>query len=243
MFQNNEGQQAPNCHFELCDGDEIKIRNFIDLFQHRTVIIFGLPGAFTPTCSQDHLPRYNELAETFQKYGVDEICCVSVNDAFVMQAWQKQMHAEKITFLPDGEAKFTKALGMATHFSDLGLSTRSRRYSMLIKNGLIEKMFVERDDPSDPLEVSDADTMLHYLAPSHQTQRAITLFTKPDCPFCAKAKNLLTQHKMAYEEISIGKDATLISLQAITGRTTVPQIFIGGKHIGGSEDLIEYLNQ
>ncbi len=243
MPEINEGHAIPDCHFELCDGVKVKIRNKQNLFQHRTVILFGLPGAFAPTCSQEHLPRYKELESTFKDYGVNEICCVAVNDAFVMQAWQKHTHAENLTFLPDGEAIFTKALGMNTHCSDLGLGIRSRRYSMLIKNGLIEKMFVERDDPSDPLEVSDADTMLQYLAPSHQTQQAITLFTKPDCPFCANAKNTLTQHKIAYDEIIVGQDASLTSLQAITGRTTVPQIFIGGRHLGGSEELRQYLTK
>ena len=96
--------------------------------------------------------------------------------------------------------------------------------------------------PGDPFEVSDADTMLAYIAPGAEKQAPVSLFTKPNCPFCTKAKALLTDKGYDFEEIVLGKDASLTSLNAMTGRDTVPQVFIGGKHIGGSDDLALYFS-
>jgi glutaredoxin-like protein len=128
-------------------------------------------------------------------------------------------------------------MGLLVDKADLGFGKRSWRYSMLVKDGVVDKMFIEPDLPGDPFEVSDADTMLAYVAPQASAPQAVSLFTKPGCPFCAKAKALLTEKGMAYEEIVMGAGATLTSLKAVSGRETVPQVFIGGKHIGGSEDL------
>ncbi len=96
-------------------------------------------------------------------------------------------------------------------------------------------MFIEPDEPGDPFKVSDADTMLKYIAPDYQSQESVTLFTKPGCPFCAKAKQNLKDKGLQYEEIVLGKDATTVSVRAITGKTSTPQVFIGGKYIGGCE--------
>ena len=96
--------------------------------------------------------------------------------------------------------------------------------------------------PGDPFEVSDADTMLAYLAPDAKAQEPVSILTKPGCPFCAKAKALLAENGFEYDEIILGTDATFTSLKAISGRETVPQIFIGGRHIGGSDDLEHYFN-
>lgn len=111
---------------------------------------------------------------------------------------------------------------------------------MLVKDGVVEKMFIEPDLPGDPFEVSDADTMLDYINPTQVKPEAVTLFTKPGCPFCKKAKELLTAKGFAFEEIVMGAGASLTSLKAVSGRETVPQVFIGGKHIGGSDDLEKY---
>jgi glutaredoxin-like protein len=113
---------------------------------------------------------------------------------------------------------------------------------MLVKDGVVDKMFIEPDLPGDPFEVSDADTMLDYIAPDAAKPEPVSLFTKPGCPFCAKAKALLTEKGYSYEEIVMGENATLTSLKAVTGRETVPQVFIGGKHIGGSDDLEAFFN-
>lgn len=93
----------------------------------------------------------------------------------------------------------------------------------------------------DPFEVSDADTLLRYLAPECKAQASVSLFTKPGCPFCTKAKQMLIDNNLSFEEIVLGQDATTVSLRAVSGRATVPQVFIGGRHIGGSDDLEQYL--
>lgn len=233
--------QVPQVKFPTYQNGTWKEVTTDELFKDKTVIVFSLPGAFTPTCSSSHLPRYNELFSEFKKHGVDEIVCVSVNDTFVMNAWKDSQEAENINFIPDGNGEFTEGMGMLVDKSELGFGKRSWRYSMLVKNGQVEKMFIEPNKPGDPFEVSDADTMLNYIAPDAELQQSITLFTKPSCPFCAKAKQMLKEKGLQYEEVVLGKDATMVSLRAISGQTTVPQVFIGGKHIGGSEELADYL--
>jgi glutathione-dependent peroxiredoxin len=240
MFTSKEGQTVPQVTFPTRQNDQWVNVTTDELFKGKTVVVFSLPGAFTPTCSSSHLPRYNELFPVFQNHGVDSIVCISVNDTFVMNAWKDDQEANNITFIPDGNGDFTNGMGLLVDKNDLGFGKRSWRYSMLVKDGVVEKMFIEPNKPGDPFEVSDADTMIKYLAPEYQVQESITLFTKPGCPFCAKAKKNLAERGLSYEEIVLGKDATTTSLRAVTGRTTVPQVFIGGKHIGGSDDLEAY---
>lgn len=138
-----------------------------DIFKGKKVVVFSLPGAFTPTCSSNHLPRYEELFEQFKAEGIDEIYCISVNDAFVMFQWANHIGAKNIKMLPDGNGEFTHKMGMLVDKSNLGFGQRSWRYSMLVDDGKIDKIFVEPDFgdncPTDPFEVSDADTMLAYL--------------------------------------------------------------------------------
>ncbi len=138
-----------------------------DIFAGKKVIVFSLPGAFTPTCSSNHLPRYDELFEEFKAQNVDKIVCVSVNDAFVMFKWGKELDNQNIFLLPDGNGEFTRKMGMLVDKSNLGFGMRSWRYSMLVNDCKIEKLFVEQgfsdNCGSDPFEVSDADTMLAYL--------------------------------------------------------------------------------
>jgi len=110
------------------------------------------------------VPRYNQLVPAFEENGVDEIICVSVNDAFVMNEWQLDQNADDITFIPDGNGEFSEGMGMLVDKSAIGFGKRSWRYSMLVKNGIVEKMFIEPDVDGDPFEVSDADTMLNHIA-------------------------------------------------------------------------------
>lgn len=241
MLPNHEGKKIPNVVFHTRQGDAWKDVSTDELFNNKTVVVFSLPGAFTPTCSSTHLPRYNELADTFKAHGVDDIVCVSVNDTFVMNAWKADQEAENITVIPDGNGEFTKGMGMLVSKEGLGFGDRSWRYSMLVKNGVVEKMFIEPEKEGDPFEVSDADTMLKHINPQWQDQPSVAIFTKPGCPFCAKAKQLLQDKGLRYEEIVLGKDATTVSVRAVTGRATVPQVFIGGQYIGGSEDLEKHL--
>lgn len=138
-----------------------------DLFKGKSVVVFSLPGAFTPTCSTSHLPRYEELYDEFKTQGIDAVICLSVNDAFVMYQWGKSQNAKNVFLLPDGNGDFTRQMGMLVDKSNLGFGMRSWRYAMHVENGEIKQMFSEAgyqdNAPEDPFEVSDADTMLNYL--------------------------------------------------------------------------------
>ena len=138
-----------------------------EIFKGKNVVLFSLPGAFTPTCSTSHLPRYEELYEEFKAQGVDAVVCLSVNDAFVMFQWGKSQNAKNVFLLPDGNGEFTRKMGMLVDKSNLGFGPRSWRYSMYVEDGEIKQLFqedgFEDNCPTDPFEVSDADTMLNYL--------------------------------------------------------------------------------
>ena len=239
-----ENQNVPSITWPTRQNNEWVNVQSDDIFKNRTVVVFSLPGAFTPTCSSSHLPRYNELAPVFAENGVDEVLCVSVNDTFVMNAWAAAQESNNITMIADGTGSFTDGMGMLVDKSDIGFGMRSWRYSMLVKNGVVQKMFIEADVEGDPFDVSDADTMLNYINPDAKAPTVATILSKADCPFCAKAKAALTKAGIAYEEVLIAnKDITSKTLRAIANAETVPQVFIDGKHIGGSEQLTAYLAQ
>ena len=242
-MKNHEGQNVPSVVFKTRQNNEFVDVSTDDIFKGKTVVVFSLPGAFTPTCSATHLPRYNELAKALKENGVDEIVCMSVNDAFVMDAWKQNQEAENITVIPDGNGEFSDGMDMLVGKEDLGFGKRSWRYSMLVKDGVIEKQFIEPDVPGDPFEVSDADTMLNYINPNAEKPKAVSIITRSGCPFCINAKAMLKDNNMDYEEIVLGDDASLRTVRAITGYETVPQIFIEGAHIGGSEELETYLKK
>lgn len=242
MFENKEGQPVPQATFKTRTPEgQWKQVSSDEIFKGRTVVVFSLPGAFTPTCSSAHVPRYNALVPVFKANGVDEVICVSVNDAFVMDAWQKDQSAYQIRFLPDGNGEFTEAMGMLVDKGAIGFGKRSWRYSMLVRDGIIEKMFIEPDKEGDPFEVSDADTMMRYLNPDFQEPENISLITRAGCPHCTRAKTLLKNKGYEYEEIELNDNVTVKSILAVTGRTSTPQVFIGGKHIGGADDLEKHL--
>ena len=138
-----------------------------EIFKGKRVVVFSLPGAFTPTCSTSHLPRYEELHDEFKAQGIDQVICLSVNDAFVMYQWGQTQGAKNVFLLPDGNGEFTRKMGMLVDKSNLGFGMRSWRYAMVVDDGKIEKVFVEpgyEDNcPSDPFEVSDADTVLAWI--------------------------------------------------------------------------------
>lgn len=240
-MENREGQAVPQVNFKARSQGQWLELNTDHLFSGKRVVVFSLPGAFTPTCSTTHVPRYNELAPIFKENGIDDIICFSVNDGFVMEAWQKDQAAWNLTFVPDGNGEFSAGMGMLVDKENLGFGKRSWRYSMLVDNGVVEKMFIEPEIEGDPFKVSDADTMLNYINPKASQPRAISLFTRPGCPFCLRAKEMLTQNNLPYEEIVLGRDITMASVRAVSGNLTVPQVFINGKLIGGSDDLAAYL--
>jgi peroxiredoxin len=130
MLENREGQKIPSVTFRARRDHEWVDVSSDEVFKGKTVVVFALPGAFTPTCSSTHVPRYNQLTPAFRQHGVDEVICVSVNDAFVMNEWQKEQKAYNVTFLPDGNGDFTRGMGMLVPKSDLGFGERSWRYSM-----------------------------------------------------------------------------------------------------------------
>jgi peroxiredoxin len=132
-----------------------------EVFKGKKVVLFAVPGAFTPTCSMKHLPGFLEQASAIKAKGVDEIVCLSVNDAFVMGAWGNANNAKgKVRMLADGNGEFTKALGLALDASGFGMGTRSQRYAMIVKDGKIEHLLVE---PGPGLSVSSAESVLAKL--------------------------------------------------------------------------------
>jgi glutaredoxin-like protein len=243
MLENREGQQVPQVTFRTRLDHEWVDTTTDDVFKGKTVVVFSLPGAFTPTCSSTHVPRYNQLAPAFRQHGVDEVICISVNDAFVMNEWRNEQKAFDVTFLPDGNGDFSRGMGMLVTKNDLGFGDRSWRYSMLVKDGVIEKMFIEPDVPGDPFEVSDADTMLEYIAPGTSKPLDVTVFSRAGCPFCVRTKGMLREAGIRFEELVLNRDYTEATLRAVAGRSTVPQVFINGDCIGGSEELEQYLNK
>lgn len=243
MLPNKEGETVPEVTFKTRQGEQWVELTTEELFAGKTVILFALPGAFTPTCSSTHLPRFNELAPVFKDQGVDTIICLSVNDTFVMDAWAADQDAENIFFLPDGNGDFSEGMGLLVDKEALGFGKRSWRYSMLVKDKVIEKMFIEPDQPGDPFEVSDADTMLNHINPNAQQPKRISMFTKPGCPHCSRAKKNLEENNLPFEEIELGKNGVSYStLAAVTGQGTTPQVFIDGERIGTADELEKWLD-
>jgi peroxiredoxin len=147
-----------------------------EIFAGKRVVVFALPGAFTPTCSSTHLPGYEAKYDDLKEAGIDEVYCLSVNDAFTMFQWGKHLGAEKVKLLPDGSGHFTRGMDMLVDKDNLGFGLRSWRYSMLVEDGEVVKMFIEPGKmdncPEDPFEVSDVDTMLNYLRGLNETRAA-----------------------------------------------------------------------
>ena len=138
-----------------------------DIFSNKSVVLFSLPGAFTPTCSNTHLPGYEAKYDQLKALGIDEVYCLSVNDAFIMFQWKKKLDINNVKMLPDGNADFTRLMGMLVKKENLGFGLRSWRYSMHVVNGKIKQLFAEEgimdNCPDDPFLCSDVDTMITNL--------------------------------------------------------------------------------
>jgi glutaredoxin-like protein len=238
-----QGKPVPNVTFKARPGDQWRDITSDELFKGKTIIVFSLPGAYTPTCSSTHLPGYNELAPVFKQHGVDDIICISVNDAFVMNEWKAGQEADNITVIPDGNGDFTEGMGMLVDKRDLGFGERSWRYSMLVKDGIIDKMFIEPDKEGDPFEVSDADTMLKYIAPDAKKPEPVVMFSKPGCPHCARAKAVLHDNNIAFTDISQDQKINTRVLRAVSGQMTWPQVFMGGKLIGNADAVAAFFGK
>lgn len=162
-----EGNTVPEVEFIFRESGEFVTKTTSELFDGKRVVLFSLPGAFTPTCSAYQLPGFEENYGAFRDLGIDAIYCISVNDAFVMNSWKKEHNIEKVTLIPDGNAYFTRRMGMLVSKTNIGFGERSWRYAMIVDDGTIEKMFIEdgfRDnDPGDPYENSTPEKVLEYV--------------------------------------------------------------------------------
>ena len=159
--------KVPVVDFIFREDGEFVTRNSIDLFAGKRVVIFSLPGAFTPTCSAYQLPGFEEKYQMIKNHHIDEIYCISVNDAFVMNAWAKDQEIEKVIMIPDGNAYFTRSMGQLVSKSNVGFGERSWRYAAVVDDGVIEKLFIEKvkmDNASeDPYLETTPDKVLDYL--------------------------------------------------------------------------------
>jgi peroxiredoxin len=243
QLANREGKRVPDVAFRIRRNGDWKTVTTRELFDGKNVVVFSLPGAFTPTCSSTHLPRYNELAPVFRDEGIDTIVCISVNDPFVMNEWAKDQEAANVLLVPDGNGEFTAKMGMLVDKSDLNFGKRSWRYSMLVRNGTIEKMFVEPQEPGDPFKVSDADTMLRYINPRAKKPDQVAILTREGCSFCANAKQRLADAGYDFVEVPLPHTIRTKAVGAIAGAQTVPQVFVNGRLVGGTNELEAFLKK
>jgi glutathione-dependent peroxiredoxin len=236
-----EGQRVPAVSLaELQDGNVRKL-NSAELFKNRRVVLFALPGAFTPTCSTAHVPGFAARLKDFKAAGIDDVVCLSVNDPYVMEAWQRSEKAEGLHFVADPFAEFTQAMGMAVDHRDASLGMRSWRYSMLVNDGVIEKMFIEPDVPGDPFEVSDAETLFKYLKPGQSNFGSVLMLARHGCPHCRRAKALLKERGIAFDAVHLGEELTMQGVKAAAGQASVPQVFVDGQRVGGADQLEAFL--
>ena len=155
-----EGDRIPSVTLRYLGPDGMKEVTTDEFFRGKKVALFAVPGAYTRTCSQRHLPSYVQNADALRAKGIDAVACIAVNDAFVMNAWGKEHGAEKLVMLGDGSADFTSAIGLDLDRISAGMGIRSQRYSMLIEDGVVKKLNVE---PSGEYGLSSAETMLQQL--------------------------------------------------------------------------------
>ena len=147
-----------------------------ELFTGKRVAVFSLPGAFTPTCSNKQCPAYDSVYHDIRQLGIDEVYCISVNDAFVMHQWSKQLNVRNVKLIPDGNGQFTRRMGMLVNKEHLGFGYRSWRYSMVVNDGVVEEWFEEpgiNDDGTDedPYFVTDPDTLINALKAKHPVKQ------------------------------------------------------------------------
>lgn len=155
-----EGDKIPEAKLHIMKDGKPTAVTTSELFDNKKVVLFAVPGAFTPTCSMAHLPGYVVHADDIKAKGVDSIVCLSVNDAFVMDAWGKDKNAENLLMVGDGNGSFTQAVGLEMDGSGFGLGKRSQRYAMIVENGVVKKLAVEAPGK---FEVSKAEEILKAL--------------------------------------------------------------------------------
>ena len=163
----NNITQVPHVNFRVRELGDWVDTNTDTYFKGKKVVVFSLPGAFTPTCSNQQLPGFEKQADVFKAHGIDDIYCISVNDSFVMNAWAADQKLENVKVIPDGNGQFTQEMGMLCQKRDKCFGERSWRYAMIVNDGNIEQMFVEpgkKDDSAeDPYGMSSPENVLKYL--------------------------------------------------------------------------------
>ena len=163
-----EGTRFPEAVFCAWEDHHCTPINTKDFFADKTIVVFAVPGAFAPLYSSLQVLGYQEYFDLFKANGVDDVLCVAVNDPFVMEAWMQAEGVDKVGMIPDGSGDFSRQLGMLVDQCSQGMGERSKRYSMLVRNGWVEKVFLEPEETVDSLSVSDAKTMMNYLNPQAQ---------------------------------------------------------------------------
>ena len=170
-----KGDKLPDVTFKTRVLGEWEDKTTADYFANKRVILFSLPGAFTPTCSTYQLPNYEKMFPEFQELGIDAIYCMSVNDAFVMNAWADNQELRNVQVIPDGSGKFTKEVGMLVTKDNLGFGSRSWRYAVVVDNGVVEMWFGEasqrNEADDDPYEISSPENVIQYCR-NRQAQAA-----------------------------------------------------------------------
>ena len=156
----SKGERLPQATFTTMGEDGPMPMSTDDLFSGKRVVLFAVPGAYTPTCSARHLPGFVEAGDAFAEHGIDTVACTSVNDVFVMDAWGRDAGAKDILMLADGNGEFAEAIGLTMDASSFGMGTRSQRYAMVVDDGVVEHVFVE--GPGE-FRVSSADHVLDNL--------------------------------------------------------------------------------
>ena len=163
-----QGDKIPYVNFKVRSLGEFIDTNTDTYFKDKKVILFGLPGAFTPTCSNQQLPGFDKLADVFKEHGIDDIYCISVNDSFVMNAWADNKKIQNVKFIPDGNGEFTKQVDMLADMSKVGFGMRSLLYAAIINNGTVEVLFEEPKDVANSYGVSSPENVLKYLQSINQ---------------------------------------------------------------------------
>jgi peroxiredoxin len=163
-----QGDKLPSVTFKVRSLGQWTKTNIDTYFKDKKVILFGLPGAFTPTCSNQQLPGFDKLADVFKEHGIDDIYCISVNDSFVMNAWADNKKIQNVKFIPDGNGEFTKQVDMLADMSIVGFGMRSLRYAAIINNGTVEVLFEEPKDVANSYGVSSPENVLKYLQSINQ---------------------------------------------------------------------------
>lgn len=235
------GDRIPSATVSRLENGKPVAFDIQELLRGRTVVLFALPGAFTPTCSAAHLPRYEELYDRFREAGVDEIVCVSVNDAFVMDAWGRAQGVDRVALVADGNAELSRGTGMLVDKSELGFGPRSWRYALVVEDGVVKHRFIEPEVPGDPYGESAAENVLAALVPDAGDQPDVTLVSRPGCGHCERAREALVTAGLGFEEVKLDGAVTSRTLKALSGETTTPQVFVDGQRIGGADELLAWL--